>query len=236
MMYLLLSLFAATAIVLPNTKDTLLVHETVPSFYSAPGCVEEEYYLVSGRDTSLFSCIVTIDDRKVFTLKVECENRRKLSHTEETDSSPLSQEISSVAYTPIPFEQEIRVLETILNDVYERYKMTDKVNVILDIGDFGDASVRINEAYREALRFGKDEYKTLRQIVEESDLYYRINSIFSKYSKTIADIELEEICFIHRNEFLNTNKVVVEKRIPKQMVSCIAYFSIISEDSSVINF
>lgn len=232
MIHFLLPLLVASATISPISKDTLLVHDVVPSIYSSPACVDEEYYLISGKDTSFFSCVVTIDEGVVTTLKVECENRMKLSRMEKTDSSLSLLKIPSVTYMPISFDKVISTLGEILNDVCKKYKMSDNLKVIIDLGDLGDESIRINEAFRKTRR--QNEYNTLKIVLKGSNLYNEINNILGRFRKTIVNIEIEEIHFISREMFLSNNKISVENKVPKQIVSCCVYFSVESENTSSI--
>lgn len=209
-------------------QDTIITHHNICELLSdtTGGKHKVEYFLLSDKDVSSFSCIFEVRGGFVNSITIMSDNYAKASlmNLEElSDSAAFEEEHNEFPTFDLSYQQQIDALKKILEDANRQYSFRHISTLTLNLEDWGDESVSLTENLIK-LWNDKIEQKKYNELITKSCLYKDISKLLSDYSISVVDVEIEKIYKIPSTRFLERNKV--SRKVPKNIISATMYMKI----------
>lgn len=184
----------ATANVIYNNKDTIIIVKKVPEEISGNNVHEVEYFVsINSTNYSPVILISKIQNRLIIKLK---SNIGDYSVDNMNDTNAVEKRIDNNSVKLfISSEEKYNLIRRILERVSKDFELSKTQTIFLDISTFEEEVIQITEKYKilYGLECNNLSNERMADIIKESSLYKNLCVLFNQYSIKMGQVYVEDI-------------------------------------------
>jgi hypothetical protein len=196
------------------TVDTIVGSKTITDEIAGSAYRKRAtgYFVIIGKDTSDYTCILT----------------------ESKDGGKVSIDLN-IPYSKaeIPYRKRLEELKTILPKAATDYNFDSLASISLGrLILSGDLAIDITKQYRQT--FGTSnklkDYKTVEQFLLKSKLSTDLDNLFKEYSISVDNVSIEKLFLTSRKELYWASKIETDTtNIPDRILDCMTYVKLMKK-------
>lgn len=210
-----------------SVLDTIIVSKLIPEDISGSLYKEKEYFIVTGKDTSSFSCVFSENKKtELINIKFEYDLYNKKSMTSLFDTIAVTDVkfILQKRYSSLSYKQQINEFKMILQKAVEDFDFNNLHYLFFGVlSSSGDLAISLTNQY--VMQFGKDVTdQRVKQFLKVSQLVFDINSCLKPFSILVEDISIEKSYFVSSKELFKTSEIETDQMlVPNSILNCYIY-------------
>ncbi|MDR0681997.1 MAG: hypothetical protein LBG15_09160 [Dysgonamonadaceae bacterium] len=209
--------------------DTTVVGKMILSEIGGSSYKEKEYFIVTGKDTSNFSCIFLENkNRGRISIKLDNSTNNKKFLNSVSDSVAIIQKTYKHSYYKTTYQQQINELNLILQKAAEDFDLSKLQYLSFELVYRGDLAIEVTNQYiKEIGTKVTNNYKRVGQIFLNSQLGIDLNLILKPHFISIEQISIEKLHFVTRKELYKMGTIETDSaQVPDKILNCFIYLKL----------